>query len=83
MADWLKDVTPSAELREWFDHNPGRWDEFRERYRSELDDRPEQVQELHEYARFGNLALLYSTTDEEHNNAIVLADYLTDQLDEE
>src|SRR5690606_37844566 len=33
LADWMKDVAPSAELREWFGHEPARWDEFRKRYR--------------------------------------------------
>ncbi|MFC7139807.1 DUF488 domain-containing protein [Halosimplex aquaticum] len=82
LDDWMKDVAPSDELREWFEHDPGRWDEFRERYRNELDDRSERVQELLEYARTGTLTLLYAATDEEHNNAVVLADYLVDRLDE-
>jgi len=82
LDDWMKDVAPSDELREWFDHDPDRWDEFRDRYRSELADRPERVRELLEYARTGTLTLLYAAADEEHNNAVVLADYLADRLDE-
>jgi len=82
LEDWVKDIAPSDELREWFDHEPDRWDEFRERYRDELDDRPEQVQDLLEYARSGTLTLLYAATDEEHNNAVVLADYLVECIDD-
>jgi uncharacterized protein YeaO (DUF488 family) len=33
---WVKDVTPSNELRHWFGHDPSRWAEFQHRYRSEL-----------------------------------------------
>ena len=33
---WLKDVAPSTELREWFDHDPAKWTEFQTRYRAEL-----------------------------------------------
>jgi uncharacterized protein YeaO (DUF488 family) len=82
LDDWIKAIAPSDDLREWFDHDPNRWNEFANRYRSELDDRPEQVQELLEYARSGTFTLLYAATDEKHNNAVVLANYLADRLDE-
>lgn len=83
LDDWLKEIAPSDELREWFDHDPDRWEAFSERYRSELDDRPELVEELLEHARSGTLTLLYAAADEEHNNAEVLADYLTERLDDD
>ena len=34
---WLKDIAPSTALRKWFGHDPARWDEFRTRYRAELE----------------------------------------------
>lgn len=43
LDEWMKAVAPSDDLREWFDHDPDRWDEFRERYRAELDNRPERL----------------------------------------
>jgi len=82
LDDWMQEVAPSDDLREWFDHDPDRWDEFSERYRDELDDRPEQIDRLLESARSGTLTLLYAAVDEEHNNAVVLADYLDERLDE-
>jgi uncharacterized protein YeaO (DUF488 family) len=36
LTGWLKDVAPSTELRQWFSHDPARWDEFRRRYAAEL-----------------------------------------------
>jgi uncharacterized protein YeaO (DUF488 family) len=27
-AAWLKEVGPSTELRQWFSHDPVKWDEF-------------------------------------------------------
>jgi uncharacterized protein YeaO (DUF488 family) len=36
LALWLKDLAPSAELRQWFGHDPGKWNEFRRRYQAEL-----------------------------------------------
>src|SRR3546814_11147478 len=34
---WLKEVAPSTDLRKWFDHNPARFEEFRNRYRQEME----------------------------------------------
>ena len=33
---WEKDVAPSAELREWYQHDPAKWPEFQRRYKREL-----------------------------------------------
>lgn len=35
--EWRRDLSPSDDLRQWFDHDPRRWDEFCRRYRGELD----------------------------------------------
>jgi len=32
LGEWLKEVGPSNELRQWFGHNPEHFDEFRKRY---------------------------------------------------
>jgi uncharacterized protein YeaO (DUF488 family) len=77
---WLKDVAPSTELRRWFDHDPAKWGEFRQRYVAELEGRPQAWQPLAEAALAGDLTLLYSSRDREHNNAVVLRDYLYEHL---
>ena len=33
---WLKEVAPSTELRKWFNHDPEKWEAFREKYHKEL-----------------------------------------------
>ncbi len=73
---WLRDVAPSAELRRWFGHDPAKWEEFRRRYVAELDAEPEAWRPILEAARQGNVTLLYSARDTEHNSARVLAEYL-------
>lgn len=73
---WCKDAAPSTELRTWFSHDPAKWTEFRRRYTSELDANPEGWQPLLAAALSGPLTLLYSSRDREHNNAVVLRDYL-------
>ncbi len=68
---WLKDVSPSAELRKWFGHDPARWSEFQRRYRTELENGT-ALDELRALARKHHVTLVYSARDEEHNNAVVL-----------
>ncbi|MGA2050659.1 MAG: DUF488 domain-containing protein [Terracidiphilus sp.] len=79
-AQWIKDVAPSTELREWFHHDPGRWEEFRKRYFAELKSRPDALQPILDAARKGEVTLLYSSRDTEHNNAIALKEYLEHHL---
>ncbi len=75
---WWKDAGPSAELRRWFGHERERWPEFKERYFRELDALPEVVARLLEVASSGPLTLLYSARDTEYNQAVALAEYLSD-----
>ena len=74
--DWLKEIAPSDELRKWFGHDPAKWGEFRERYRSELQSHQEQLTELSNSANRGTVTLLFAAKDEEHNNAVVLKELL-------
>ncbi len=76
MEAWLKDVAPSDALRRWFSHDPGKWAEFQKRYRSELGKNPEILKPLVEAARHGDVTLLFSARDTEHNNALVLKDFV-------
>ena len=73
---WLKDVAPSTELRQWFGHDPDKWNEFRKRYRRELDSHPEAWRPIVAAARRGRVTLIYSSHDERHNNAVALQEYL-------
>ena len=76
---WLKDVAPSTELRKWFGHRVERWEEFRRRYREELDAKPDAWKPILEAGKRGNVTLLYSARDVLHNGAQVLLDYLSDR----
>ena len=74
--EWLKEIAPSDELRKWFGHDPSRWEEFRERYRRELDAKTELLGQLRGLTKKGTVTLLFAAKDEEHNNAVVLKDML-------
>jgi len=76
VAQWLKEVAPSNELRKWFGHDPARWEEFRRRYKTELTAKRDLLGELRELAKQGPLTLVYSAHDEAHNQAVVLRDRL-------
>jgi uncharacterized protein YeaO (DUF488 family) len=73
---WLKDVAPSNALRKGFCHDPAKWPEFKRRYARELDAKPEAWGPILEAARKGSVTLLFGAKDEEHNNAVALAEYL-------
>jgi uncharacterized protein YeaO (DUF488 family) len=77
---WLKDVAPSTELRKWFSHDPEKWSEFRRRYRAELLHRPEAWNRLLDAARNGTVTLIFSSHDLQHNNAVVLQEFLESRM---
>ena len=76
MKAWLKDVAPSPELRKWFAHDPAKWKEFQKRYRAELKANPDAWKPILEAAKEGDVTLLYSTRDTEHNSAVLLKAFL-------
>ncbi|MBW7907753.1 MAG: DUF488 domain-containing protein [Kiritimatiellae bacterium] len=75
MEAWLKDVAPSTELRKWFSHDPAKWPDFQKRYRAELDKNRDALLPILSAAKKGDVTLLFSSHDEEHNNAVVLQEY--------
>jgi uncharacterized protein YeaO (DUF488 family) len=77
---WLKDVAHTDELRHWFGHDAAHWAEFRRRYQAELDANPSAWRPIIDAAQKGTVTLLFGARDEEHNQAVVLRDYLTSKL---
>lgn len=73
---WLKDIAPTTELRKWFGHDPAKWNAFKKRYHEELKKNNEAVSKLVEMLNKGKVTLVYGAKDEEHNDAVVLKEYL-------
>ena len=74
---WLKEISPSSELREWFSHDPKKWEGFKSKYRDELKEKAEFVKEIKRIEKEKKtITLLYSTKDEQHNNVVVLSEIL-------
>ena len=80
MAAWYKEVAPSSDLRHWFGHEADKWKEFQRRYRAELTANRAAWQPLLSAAEQGDITLLYSAHDTEHNNAVALKAYLEERL---
>lgn len=73
---WMKTIAPSAALRQWFNHDVARWDEFQQRYRQELQEHTQELEELRELARHRPITLVFSAHDSAHNDAVVLRQFL-------
>lgn len=81
LDDWFKDVTPSTDLRKWFDHDPDKWDEFKTAYREELSNRDDAVDEMIGKMKGNDTnTLLYAAKDRDHTHAIVLKNFIKNQM---
>lgn len=76
---WMKEVAPSPALRQWYGHQPARWEAFRQRYRDELAANTRSVDELLQLASTRDVTLVCAARDEPGNSAQVLRDYLLQQ----
>ena len=73
---WDKDIAPSSELRKWFNHEGTKWDAFQTKYRDELATKGDALKQLLQASVGKPITLLYGAKDEQHNQAIVLRDFL-------
>ena len=79
LDEWLRDIAPSTELRQWYGHRPDRYAEFRRRYLAELTDpqRQQAASHLRQVAGRHDLTLLTASRDVDHSQAAVLAQWLS------
>ena len=75
MDFWQKDIAPSAALRKWFKHDESKWNEFKNCYYQELENKKETIGLLLDKARKETITLLYSSKEDKYNNAIALKEY--------
>lgn len=76
---WMRSIAPSDALRRWYGHDPTKWEEFRRRYFAELDANPEGVVDLRAALGSGPATLLFSSKEEDLNNARALLEYLEER----
>jgi uncharacterized protein YeaO (DUF488 family) len=74
---WLREIGPSDDVRKWFAHDPGRWEEFKRKYEAELRAKEELVSRIKQAEKeHGTVTLLYSAKDATHNQAVALSAFL-------
>jgi uncharacterized protein YeaO (DUF488 family) len=74
---WHKELAPSSALRTWFDHDPAKWEQFKFKYKQELERKKELLAQIKTLEKdHGTVILLYAAKDNTHNNAVVLKEVL-------
>ncbi|MCO7125404.1 DUF488 domain-containing protein [Sporolactobacillus shoreicorticis] len=79
LDDWMKSVTPSPELRKWFNHEPAKFARFQEAYQKELSEDEEKqhgVEKLIKLSRTQTVTLLYAAKSPTCNHALVLVVFI-------
>lgn len=75
---WLKEISPSNELRKWYHDNFDEWNEFKKKYKNELKDKTETVAELKQLIKKNKIVtFVYSSKEEEKNNAVALKEFVS------
>ncbi|HNR14193.1 MAG TPA: DUF488 domain-containing protein [Thermodesulfobacteriota bacterium] len=77
LDEWVKEIAPSDALRQWFAHDPSKFEEFKKRYMKELESKKDIVERLRKEGKGHTITLLFSAKDTEHNNATVLQEVLS------
>ena len=73
---WLKEATPSSQLRQWFHHDPDLWSAFKTRYFAELNANPAALTPLQELEDAVRVTFLFAAREERFNNAVALKEYV-------
>ena len=73
---WVKHLSPSNELRKWYQHDPKKFSQFRKRYLAELEAQGEELNELRAAVKGKTVTLLTATKQLDLSHATVLRDLL-------
>ncbi len=73
---WPKEAAPSTELRRWFNHEPGKWAEFKRRYFKELHSREGSLSPILERVGPGPVTFIFASRELRFNNAVALKEYV-------
>jgi uncharacterized protein YeaO (DUF488 family) len=73
---WAKHLSPSNELRKWYQHDPEKFAEFRKRYLAELKAQSEGLAELRAAVKGHTVTLLTATRELDLSHATVLRELL-------
>lgn len=78
---WFKDVTPSSDLRKWYDHDSEKWDEFQAAYKEELSKKEKALDDMVSTIKDKDqVTFLYAAKDTDHTHAIVLKNVVNQKI---
>ena len=77
LDSWVKQLSPSNELRKWYQHDPEKFAEFRKRYFAELKQQGEGLAELRASVKGQTVTLLTATKELDLSHATVLRELLS------
>ncbi len=78
--EWLKDLAPSTELRKWYGHDPAKWNQFKEKYWKELQDKKADLHKLAKESDHHTLTFVFGSKKEKLNNAAALKEFIETRL---
>ena len=73
---WLKEISPSNELRKWYGHEPEKWEEFKRKYLKEIEGKKPEFDLLRQKTKGGTITFLFSSKEEKLNNAVALKEFV-------
>jgi uncharacterized protein YeaO (DUF488 family) len=73
---WLRDISPSNELRKWYGHEPEKWAGFKRKYLEEIKGKKRELDLLRQKAKGGTVTFLFSSKEEKLNNAAALKEFM-------
>ncbi|HLQ40225.1 MAG TPA: DUF488 family protein [Tetragenococcus sp.] len=80
---WEKSLAPTSQLRKKFGHDPQKFSWFKKEYQKELEQNDELdnfIEQIKTWLNYANVTLIYSAKDQQHNQAVVLQEYLNGKL---
>ena len=78
---WAKAISPSNELRKWYNHDPEKWESFLSLYFAELDSNSQEVEKVLKILHNEDIVtFVYSSKEPVINNAVALKQYMEQKL---
>src|SRR5699024_6188873 len=78
LAAWMEEISPETDLRKWFNHDPKKFADFKQKYKEELTTGTQRkaLDKVKAIARERRVTLVYAAKNEKYNQAVVLKEIL-------
>lgn len=77
--DWAKEITPTTTIRKEFDHQPQKFDWFKQAYWAELESNPHAevfIKHVFEELQHSPVTFVYAAKDEQFNHVVILMEFV-------